>query len=530
MATDFTYGNKTINSSGPIKPSGKNQPLDPRTEVKLYADIESIPSPYIGMIITVLEDETNSNKMTDYKVLSLKANASGIANSVVDQVQRYVDYLGAASVSQEDINTAVNNYLTEHPVTSGATIEQANQIQANTNAIGDANSGLTKEVNDIKNTELQNLNTAINTLETVIGDKTGLPSGDTNIIASINRIDRKTSSGNGLTDEQLNKLNSIDNKVDKIIGKQLSTEDYTSQEKADLANLKTTIGDNNSGLVKDVTDLKNNGVSQDNINSAVEKYMQNNPIKTEDYDPNSIFFVGNMDTNITTDGLVIWLYKDIIKDRTLYDLSGNDNNVALSPGVSVTNNGISVNSDNGIVYSVIDIPETGIITMEYTAKITGNIITGNGATPITTYNYDDRCGMKIGFSNDLYANAMVVCESGSGTFKSKTGGNASLVRIPGVEYNKTFHFLFRYNSELARVDIFVNGVNNDYYIDVSSAGAPKLTVSKLGFFTRGTERNPVNNLNNFEIYDIKAYNKMLSDEEILINYNNLIKNGVIVNE
>ena len=45
MATDFSYNGKTINSSGPIKPSGKNQPLDPRTEVKLYADIESIPSP-----------------------------------------------------------------------------------------------------------------------------------------------------------------------------------------------------------------------------------------------------------------------------------------------------------------------------------------------------------------------------------------------------------------------------------------------------------------------------------------------------
>ena len=154
MATDFTYNNKTINISGPAKPSGKNQPLDPRTEVKLYADIESIPSPYIGMIITVLEDETNSNKMTDYKVLSLKANASGIANSVVDQVQRYVDYLGASGgggVSQEDINTAVNKYLTEHPVASGATAEQAAQIEANKTAIGDSNSGLIKEVNDLKN-------------------------------------------------------------------------------------------------------------------------------------------------------------------------------------------------------------------------------------------------------------------------------------------------------------------------------------------------------------------------------------------
>lgn len=197
MATDFSYNGKTINSSGPIKPSGKNQPSDPRTRVKLYADIESIPSPYVGMIITVEADETNSNKMTDYKVLSLKANASGIANSVVDQVQRYADYLGAGSVSQDDINTAVNNYLTEHPVQSGATAEQAAQIEANRTAIGDTNGGLIKEVNDIKDTELQNLNTSIQTLETLVGvDESGLPSGDKNVIASINRIDNKTTSGN----------------------------------------------------------------------------------------------------------------------------------------------------------------------------------------------------------------------------------------------------------------------------------------------------------------------------------------------
>ena len=220
MTTDFSYGDKTINSLGPIKPSGINQPLDPRTEVKLYADIETIPNPYVGMIITVLEDETNQNKMTDYKVISLKPNALGIANSVIDQVQRYANYLGISnsgsgtggtgltseqeeqlnkipemeasinnineslntkantsdiptntselyndsgfltsipseyitetemneaianissggSVSQEDINTAVNNYFAEHPVQSGATGEQVAQIEANKNDITD---------------------------------------------------------------------------------------------------------------------------------------------------------------------------------------------------------------------------------------------------------------------------------------------------------------------------------------------------------------------------------------------------------
>lgn len=97
MATDFNYNNKTIDSGGPIKPSGTDQPGDPRTRVDFYSDIKLIPNPYVGMIITVKMDETNQNKMTDYKVLSLKANTLGIANSVIDQVQRYSDYLGVST-------------------------------------------------------------------------------------------------------------------------------------------------------------------------------------------------------------------------------------------------------------------------------------------------------------------------------------------------------------------------------------------------------------------------------------------------
>ena len=142
MTTDFNYNNKTIDSSGPIKPSGTDQPGDPRTRVDFYSDIKLIPNPYVGMIITVKTDETNQNKMTDYKVLSLKANTLGIANSVIDRVQRYVDYLGVSSsgggtgtgltseqaqqlttayehsqsphINTTDVNNAVSTYVTAH--------------------------------------------------------------------------------------------------------------------------------------------------------------------------------------------------------------------------------------------------------------------------------------------------------------------------------------------------------------------------------------------------------------------------------
>ena len=113
MATDFSYGGKQIVSGGPLKPNGKDMPSDARTRVDCYADIASIPNPYVGLKITVKVDETNNNKMTDYIVKSLKANSIGLANSLIDEVVRYVDYLG--------VNTSGSSG-------EGLTTEQANNI------------------------------------------------------------------------------------------------------------------------------------------------------------------------------------------------------------------------------------------------------------------------------------------------------------------------------------------------------------------------------------------------------------------
>ena len=118
-------------------------------------------------------------------------------------------------------------------------------------------------------------------------------------------------SGGGLTPEQEAKLNSIDDKVDKIDGKGLSTEDFTTEEKTTLANLKTTIGDNSSGLVKDVVDLKTNGVNQDNYKISLDWWnppsqpntWANTTMKSEEF--LSTFF----DTYITNDGNTATEYK-----------------------------------------------------------------------------------------------------------------------------------------------------------------------------------------------------------------------------
>ena len=215
MTTDFNYGNKTVNSSGPIKPSGKDMPGDPRTRVNTFADIANIPVPYVGMIITVLQDETNNGKMTDYKVKSLKADSLGSANSVIDQVQRYVDYLGAGSVSQDDINTAVNNYLQDNPIT-------------------------------------------------------------------------------GLTPEQENKILEIDNKVDKITGKGLSTNDFTNALKAKLEGLNgnsletTELDFTNDNVVNTIhADVDETEVKQEYLGGYIEIQPDQWDGSTPSYDATS---------------------------------------------------------------------------------------------------------------------------------------------------------------------------------------------------------------------------------------------------
>ena len=181
---------------------------------------------------------------------------SGDAN-VIASINR-IDSKPSGTVTNEQISTAVNNYFTEHPVSEGATAEQVAQIQANKTAIGDSNSGLIKEVNDIKNTELQNLNTSIQSLETLVGvDETGLPSGDSNIIASINRIDSKPSGT--VTDEQ------ISTAVNNYLTEHPVTGGATTEQAAQIEANKTAIGDENSGLIKEINDIKNANETSKNI-------------------------------------------------------------------------------------------------------------------------------------------------------------------------------------------------------------------------------------------------------------------------
>ena len=74
----------TITSSGSFRPSTKDTPLDVRTRVRNYSEIQHIQNAYLGMEITVLEDETNNGKRTKYEVVNLLPSQTGIPNALID--------------------------------------------------------------------------------------------------------------------------------------------------------------------------------------------------------------------------------------------------------------------------------------------------------------------------------------------------------------------------------------------------------------------------------------------------------------
>ena len=109
MSTDFSYNNTNTTTTGGFRPNAKNTPLDTRTVVNTKADIASIPMPFIGMEVTVLQDESKEdNKMTVYKVKSLNEdNTINISTGIEEvTVPKNISDLN------NDVNFATESFVT----------------------------------------------------------------------------------------------------------------------------------------------------------------------------------------------------------------------------------------------------------------------------------------------------------------------------------------------------------------------------------------------------------------------------------
>ena len=82
MATDFNANSTVI--TGGLRPSTVNTPLDSRTRIETLEDIYSIPVPYVGMIVYVIDTGKR------YEIVSLKDKKVGplvIKDVLVDEIK-----------------------------------------------------------------------------------------------------------------------------------------------------------------------------------------------------------------------------------------------------------------------------------------------------------------------------------------------------------------------------------------------------------------------------------------------------------
>lgn len=183
MATDFTNNEKTILSSGGFQPSVKNTPLDSRTRVNLKADINSIPNPFVGMHIIVLQDEDNNNEMTEYVVKSLKASSLGVADAKVNEVVLVKDFLGVSnSSSGSDVD--LTKYVTE------TELNEALSTKANTTDIPSLDGYATETfvTNKISEAQLGSESGNVNLTLYQLKEDNSLNTTNKNIVDAINEI------------------------------------------------------------------------------------------------------------------------------------------------------------------------------------------------------------------------------------------------------------------------------------------------------------------------------------------------------
>ena len=227
MTTDFNYSNTAITSSGPFKPKNKNVPLNARYRVETYVDIANIPVPAVGELVFVLSDENNDNQQNIYVIKSLKANALGMADSLVDEVVPLKTFLGTDDIDLSDYVTE-DELMNLIPNKTSDLVNDSNFISSNDEIDADKINGKTISEPMTKQEYDAIADKDPNTIYLVDDDTTitGVPDysiSDANKVLAVNSngtalawIDVPSGSGNGLTTEQILELNKISTLEEKV--------------------------------------------------------------------------------------------------------------------------------------------------------------------------------------------------------------------------------------------------------------------------------------------------------------------------
>ena len=298
-------------------------------------------------------------------------------------------------------------------------IDLTNEQETNLNEI----SNIKNDLNNIKNTELENLNTAIQTLETLVGvdetvgDKNGLPSGDANIIASINRIDRKTTTGNGLTSEQAQQLQ--------------TAYEHSQSTHVQASDIPTRVSklENDSSFV--TTSELNTAISRIEISGGTGiSYIPVN-VSTDTfviYKPS--FVLSSTSTTINEGSSTTFTVKleEVPSEDITVTLTSSNGNVTVSPSI------LTFTSSN---YSVAQTVTVNTVEALDYIDWSGNIIVSSAGynNAIFTVNCKN---ISVNYGNIVTSlSSLTIIEGNSGTFTVKLGSQPTQNQTVSLSSNNT---------------------------------------------------------------------------------------------
>lgn len=200
---------------------------------------------------------SNTALSTANTAISTANTALSSANNAVETAE---NALGTAESAETKADTAITTANGAKTTAEGIDAKATNALTNSTTAINTANTAITT-ANEAKNT-------AQEALDQVVGGTGTKVYRDTQLLTSLDikpiedDITGNTTAINNEATTRANAITALDNaKVDKVAGKQLSTEDFTSAEKNKLAGLNNY---DDTQIQADILALKTKNAEQDN--------------------------------------------------------------------------------------------------------------------------------------------------------------------------------------------------------------------------------------------------------------------------
>jgi hypothetical protein len=206
--------------------------------IKKFSELDDLNQEESQIILDHINNFNNPHSVTAEQVgLDNVDNTSDadkpISSATLNALNNKVDKVTGKQLSTEDFTTTEKTKLSN--IANNANNYTHPNHTGDVTSVGDGTTTITE--NSVTNTKLADIptNTIKGRVSSATGDPEDLSVSQVKTLLSINNVDNTSDANKPISSAT---QDALDNKVDKVAGKQLSTEDYTSSEKTKLSGIE----------------------------------------------------------------------------------------------------------------------------------------------------------------------------------------------------------------------------------------------------------------------------------------------------